>query len=438
MFRLPKRTLEVLALLLLVGLAGVAWAQSKGSVTGKVKGVSAESKELTVTDNTGKEWKVQLGTALAGEKFSVAGMDGKSEDVAAGDLVTVTYTDKGDKLVAESVRLVPGVSLEARAMDFILTFTSILWEALPFIVLGAVIAGFLEELVPQEVITRLIPRNRYLAIGISACLGMVFPMCECGIIPVMRRLLRKGLPLSCCTAYLLAGPIINVVVILSTWVAFSARSSTPVQGSTQLGPLWMVGLRVGLGFLVAVVTSLIVEWQYRVHGNKLLAPVAVPPSSALPLVEDNGSSNGKRRSVLARLGNISETALHDFVDITVFLILGGLLAALVRQIIPQDEMARLARDNWVLAIFLMMVLALLLCLCSEADAFVAASFTALPAASKVAFLVLGPMLDLKLYMMYTRVFRPRLIWTIMTAVAVQVFVYSVITHILLDQYGLSH
>jgi uncharacterized membrane protein YraQ (UPF0718 family) len=300
-----------------------------------------------------------------------------------------------------------------------------------------VIAGFLEELVPQEVITRLIPRNHGLAIGVSALLGMVFPMCECGIIPVMRRLLRKGLPLSCCTAYLLAGPIINVVVILSTWVAFSARASTPVQGSAQLGSAWMVGLRVGLGFLVAVVTSLIVEWQYRIHGNKLLAPAAVPPSSALPFVEDNGSGNGQRRSVLQRLGNISETALHDFVDITVFLILGGLLAAFVRQVIPQDEMARLSSNNWVLAIFLMMVLALLLCLCSEADAFVAASFTALPAASKVAFLVLGPMLDLKLYMMYTRVFRPRLIWTIITAVAVQVFVYSIITHILLDQYGLS-
>jgi uncharacterized membrane protein YraQ (UPF0718 family) len=438
MFRLRTRILEVLALLLLVGLVGVAFAQGKTSVTGKVKGVAADSKELTLTDSTGKEWKFQLGSVLTGPKSSIAGTDGKSEDVGPGDDLTVSYTEKNGKLIAQEVRLVRGASLEDRARDFILTFTSILWEALPFIVLGAVIAGFLEELVPQEMVARLIPRNHYLAIGVSALLGMVFPMCECGIIPVMRRLLRKGLPLSCCTAYLLAGPIINVVVILSTWVAFSARTGTPGQTGGQLGSGWMVGLRVGLGYLVAVVTSLIVEWQYRVHGNKLLAPAAVPPSSALPVLEDNGSgNNGKRRSVLGRLGNISETALHDFVDITVFLILGGLLAALVRQVIPQDEMARLSSNNWVLAIFLMMVLALLLCLCSEADAFVAASFTALPAASKVAFLVLGPMLDLKLYMMYTRVFRPRLIWTIITAVAVQVFVYSIITHIVLDQYGLS-
>ena len=76
----------------------------------------------------------------------------------------------------------------------------------------------------------------------------------------------------------------------------------------------------------------------------------------------------------------------------------------------------------------MMGLAILLCICSEADAFVGASFHSLPPAAKLAFLVLGPMLDLKLYMMYTRVFRPRLIWTIISCVVVQVFIYAILTH----------
>src|SRR5207245_1275501 len=125
--------------------------------------------------------------------------------------------------------------------DFILNFTSILYEALPFIVLGAVIAGFLEELVPQQFIARVIPRNPFLAIGLSGLLGLIFPMCECGIIPVMRRLLRKGLPLSCCVAYILGGPIINVVVMLSTYYAF--RSYEPA----VMGGPWMVILRVTLG-----------------------------------------------------------------------------------------------------------------------------------------------------------------------------------------------
>ena len=107
------------------------------------------------------------------------------------------------------------------------------------------IAGILEEFVPQQAITRLIPKQPLLAVMLGGVLGLVFPMCECGIVAVMRRLLRKGLPLACCIAYMLAGPIINLVVICSTWVAF---------GPHGIGPQ-MVALRVGLGFVVAVITG---------------------------------------------------------------------------------------------------------------------------------------------------------------------------------------
>ncbi len=110
---------------------------------------------------------------------------------------------------------------------------------------------------------------------------------------------------------------------------------------------------------------------------------------------------GPRRSWFQKLGNISETALHDFVDITVFLILGAVLAALSRLFLSHDQMQRLALNYPGVAILIFMGLAILLCICSEADAFIAASFRAVPATPKLAFLVLGPMLDLKLYMMYT-------------------------------------
>src|SRR5207302_869110 len=107
--------------------------------------------------------------------------------------------------------------------------------------------------------SRLLGSNkaRLAAIGIGGVLGLVFPMCECGIIPIMRRLVRKGVPVSVCICYMLAGPIINVVVIGSTYVAFN-----PPQVNDQIfdGPLSVVELRVGLGFVVAVITSLVVEW----------------------------------------------------------------------------------------------------------------------------------------------------------------------------------
>src|SRR5581483_5107716 len=128
----------------------------------------------------------------------------------------------------------------AEILNFLLLFSSVLWEAMPFIVLGALIAGILEEFLPQQAITRFLPKAVLPSVMVGAVLGLVFPMCECGIVVVMRRLLRKGLPLSCCIAYMLAGPIINVVVIGSTWVAFERHGIAPE----------VVGLRVGLGFLV--------------------------------------------------------------------------------------------------------------------------------------------------------------------------------------------
>jgi uncharacterized membrane protein YraQ (UPF0718 family) len=238
---------------------------------------------------------------------------------------------------------------------------------------------------------------------------------------------------------MLAGPIINVVVMMSTYVAFSAAEGaqrTPA-GTVQLGGMEMMALRMGLGYLVAIGTSLIVEWQYQKHGKALLSPLVLMGPDPNTVAE-NGNGTEKKPALPAgrRLGNIAETALHDFVDITVFLILGAVLAAFSRELLKYYDVnvGQFAGTYPYLAILIMMGMAILLCICSEADAFVAASggFGFLPPASKLAFLVLGPMLDFKLYMMYTRVFRPRLIWTIIVSVVVQVFVVTLITHYVLN------
>jgi uncharacterized membrane protein YraQ (UPF0718 family) len=323
----------------------------------------------------------------------------------------------------------PDGTVEKKVNDFIIDFTSIIYEALPFIVLGAVLAGILEELLPQRLITRLLPRSRTLSVMIGGLLGLVFPMCECGIIPVMRRLIRKGLPLSCCVAYILAGPIINVVVLGSTFVAFTPSKGYQQAGtySYQISATWMMFLRAGVGYVIAVTTALIVDRLYQKHGNALLTPLATPPPEAAK-EEEKDEKEEARRPFFKRLSNISETALHDFIDITVFLCLGALLAATIKLRLDHNTIAQLSENYAILTILLMMGIAVALCLCSEADAFVAASFTKMAPSAKLAFLVLGPMLDFKLYFMYTRVFRPRLIWTIFSAVVIQVFLYSVLLH----------
>ena len=318
--------------------------------------------------------------------------------------------------------------MEKDVFDFVLTFISIIWEAFPFVVLGAVVAGVLEEVVPQQALAKLIPHNRLLAVVVGALLGLVFPMCECGIVPVMRRLLRKGLPLGTCVAYMLAGPIINLVVISSTYVAF---------GPHGIGHE-MVAIRVGLGFLVAVSTAMIVQAQYAVHGSKLLTPLAAPQEKAAiaPVAEDerpvHPSQNraGESKPLFQRMANISETALHDFIDIMVFLTLGACMAALVKGQFSTQDVESISKGFPAVTILGMMVAAIVMCLCSEADAFVAASFTTLHPSAKIAFLVLGPMFDFKLLLMFTRVFRRRVIITIFVSVFVQVFVYSMAVHYL--------
>jgi uncharacterized membrane protein YraQ (UPF0718 family) len=288
----------------------------------------------------------------------------------------------------------------------------------------------LEEFLPQELLTRFLPKSVVPAVMIGGVLGLAFPMCECGIVVVMRRLLRKGLPLSCCITYMLAGPIVNLVVMFSTLVAFKDHTFN----GHKIG-LEMVGLRAGLGFIIACITGFIVHFQHKKYGNSLLNPIALPP--AAPTVTNTAGANGEnaangttppKPTLFQRVGNISATALHDFVDITVFLILGAVLAALARQFITNDQIESLSRDQPYLAIPAMMLLAILMCLCSEADAFVAASFTKMHASAKLAFLVLGPMLDLKLILMFTRVFRFRLILTIATSVITLTLIFCMLVH----------
>ena len=318
----------------------------------------------------------------------------------------------------------PSVTAET-INDFVLCFAGIVWEAMPFIVLGALVAGILEDVLPQEAVAKLLPKNVVLAIMIGGALGLVFPMCECGIVVVMRRLLRKGLPLSVCIAYMLAGPIVNVIVLFSTYVAFVAYKVGEDQ--TSLG-VPMVLLRGGMGFVVACVTGFVVHLVSKGSPTGLLTASALPPKSALSMAD--GETPAKK-TLGQRLNNITSTALGDFLDIMAFLIIGSLLAAFIK---TNPAWIKAIQDVSVnqplLAIPAMMGLAVLLCLCSEADAFLAAGFTGMSVSARLGFLVLGPMLDLKLLVMYTRVFRPKLILTLVICTVVQIMAYCYLVHML--------
>ena len=121
-------------------------------------------------------------------------------------------------------------------------------KGVPFILIGTLLSGIIDEFLPSRVMVRFLPRNAFLGICLSGAMGLVFPMCECGVIPVIRRLINKGLPVSNAIAYMLAAPIVNPIVLLSTYVAF--RGQNPMEFTLS---------RLGVGYLVAVIVALAVH-----------------------------------------------------------------------------------------------------------------------------------------------------------------------------------
>jgi uncharacterized membrane protein YraQ (UPF0718 family) len=272
--------------------------------------------------------------------------------------------------------------------SFSIVFGSIILEAFPFVLLGVLVSGLIEEFVPKEKIAILLPKNNLVTVFLAAGLGFLFPVCECAIVPVVRRLLKKGIPVSAAVAYLLGGPIVNPLVALSTLIAYSFS--------------WdMVIFRVVLGYFIASFTGLLFDFIMAKN----------------PVVIENNHLNCSHTECSLKSTSFFSKIIHglqhsaaEFYDIARFLIMGAFIAAVLQTLVPRSLFVNLAANSFV-SIILMMFLAILLNLCSEADAFVAASFRPLgiPTSAQLAFMVLGPMLDIKLILMYLSVFTKRAI-----------------------------
>jgi hypothetical protein len=135
----------------------------------------------------------------------------------------------------------------AGLQDVAFAFLSIIFEGAPFILLGTMLSGFIDVYLPAGLLDRMLPRHRGAAVLVAGLLGIVFPVCECAVVPVIRRPVRKGLPVSCALTYMLAAPVLNPVTAVSTWKAFSGQGSG-----------LMVSTRLMLGYGVAVLVGLVV------------------------------------------------------------------------------------------------------------------------------------------------------------------------------------
>ncbi len=262
--------------------------------------------------------------------------------------------------------------------NLIIVFGSLLVEATPFVLLGAAVSAAIEVFVPSSVFARIALLPRALQLPAAAAAGVAFPVCECGSVPVARRLASKGLAPSAAITFMLAAPIVNPVVVGSTFIAYRGRDI-----------LWTMVLgRLALGFLVAMTVGWVMG---RVGSGELLRARSAEPSAP----EDTDESRGRR---------FVDHLAGDTMFMARFLIVGAALAAAIQTFVPRSVVDGLASLP-VLSLLAMMALAFVMSLCSESDAFVAASFTAFGPSAQLAFLVFGPMVDLKLAALYTGTYR---------------------------------
>jgi hypothetical protein len=287
----------------------------------------------------------------------------------------------------------------AGLLDSLATFTTIFLgifiEAAAFLMLGTLASGLVEVFFNQNDMSRFIPRNPFLAAIAGGLLGLAFPVCECGVVPLTRRLIRKGLPVSAGIAFLLAAPVFNPIVIASTLAAFGP------------GPVFYG--RIGLSLLIAVATGMVFAFQTR--PEELLLPRV---GGALPVIA--GASGQAleielkpviKEPLRRRLQRVLGIAVDEFFEMGRYLVFGGLLAAGMQTLIPQSVLLGVSSGP-VVSVLVLIALAILLSVCSTVDAFIALAFAGtFTTGSILAFLVYGPMVDIKSTLMFMSVFKRR-------------------------------
>lgn len=281
-------------------------------------------------------------------------------------------------------------------------FLSILLEAIPFILLGVFVSALIQTFVSEDFIKRVLPKNAILALLPAVLLGAIFPICECAIVPIVRRLMKKGMPLHVGVVFLVGAPILNPVVFASTYYAFSSQ-------------LHIAYARMGLAFVLSIIIGFIMYLIFK-NRNQLKWT-----KEELTTTVQLGSEE--------KVGKLKSTLFHasdEFFEMGKFLIIGAFIASLFQTFLDRTLLTELGSSEF-LSPAIMMGFGYILSLCSEADAFVAATFGGtFTTGSLLAFLVYGPMIDLKNTIMLFAFFKAKFVAAFIGVVTVVVYVTVII------------
>ncbi len=290
------------------------------------------------------------------------------------------------------------VSLPHRVQDGLTLSLSVLFEAMPFIVLGVLLSILVQVWLPPDLIHRWLPRRAWARRAVLALLGMLIPVCECGNVPFARGLMMRGLNPAEAMTFLMAAPIVNPIVIVTTHAAFG----------------WDAGIliaRLAGGYLIAN----LIGWIYSRHPD----PDALLTERFVATCERVALTPGTpmRRSLTQ--------FLIELRAVMPALVIGSALAGAVQVLIPRDALLAIG-SNPVLSIVAMMALAMVVAICSNVDAFFALSFAAtFSPGAIVAFLLVGPLVDIKMLALMRTTFTARTLAGVVAVVLLSAFAIGI-------------
>ncbi|XGV96077.1 MAG: permease [Leptolyngbya sp. BL-A-14] len=331
-------------------------------------------------------------------------------------------------------------------------FLSLLVEAVPFLLLGVLFSGLLLFFVDERKLIRWLPKNPFLGALVGSCVGFLFPVCECGNVPVARRLLMQGAPSPVAIGFLLAAPTINPIVFWATWTAFRDQPE-------------IVFMRVGFSLAIAT----IIGWVFSAQAD--LRPLLQPAvARAIPGMGVRGQGLGVRGKAVtssllqsgtyflgqsdkplqidaaelqarmlgantadkpasSKLLLLLDNTVQELRELGGVLVLGSAIAAIVQVFVPRDIILNLGQSP-VTSILAMMLLAAIVSICSTVDSFFALSFAStFTTGSLLSFLVFGPMIDLKGIGLMLSIFKARAVFYLFALAALLTFLFTLIVNL---------
>lgn len=309
-------------------------------------------------------------------------------------------------------------------------FISIFFESLPFLLLGSLISACIENYISNDKIAKIIPKNKILASIVGAFLGFFIPACDCAVIPISKRLFKKKVPINVVVSFMLASPIINPVVLLSTYYAFYKTNQEIFWYRLLFGIVISLIIGIILGIIFGKKDVTINNLSDENCCNDIDDDFKDLAIELGELKEENYTCHcdhheeNRKHSLKTDILAICRHTAYDLFEVVKYLMFGALLASLVQVLLPRNILM-LFNNNQILSIITLMLFAYLLSLCSTSDSFVGKSLlTSFSKSSVIAYLLLGPMIDIKNTIVLLGNYKKSFVVTLIFLIFIVIFITS--------------